>query len=221
MSDSMIMVEKIALFGASGAIGKLVLSEAISQNYKVKCLVRKEGVILGNENIQVVIGDITDEKNVEEMIKDVDIVISTLGPKLDVPRSNKNTPIACSHSLIVKAMEKYQIKRFITIATPSISALEDKKSIAIKIPPFMARILYPNGYREMKSIEKIIKASPLDWTVVRFINPNLKNKNAKYKYSLGDTKFKFSVSRENIATFIIDCINNKSLIRKMPIIYNK
>jgi cyclopropane fatty-acyl-phospholipid synthase-like methyltransferase len=85
-------------------------------------------------------------------------------------------------------MGKLKKTRFITLATPSIRSDDDKKQIATVIPDFIAKLLFPNGYREMKMIEQLIKKSTLDWTVVRIINPNVKHSTNGYGFSLGDTR---------------------------------
>ena len=80
--------------------------------------------------------------------------------------------------------------------------------------------LFPNGYREMKKIEQLIKTSSLDWTVVRIINPNVKHKNTDYCISLGDKPVKMSVSRENVGAFIYRIDSENLYIRQMPIVFN-
>ncbi|EAH1975926.1 oxidoreductase, partial [Listeria monocytogenes] len=85
----------------------------------------------------------------------------------------------------------------------------------------MAKILYPNAYREMKKMEKIIYVSNIDWTVVRFINPNLKTNGNGYDYVFGDKNGKLSISRYNIANFIVEESMQDKFIKRMPIVFNK
>ncbi|HEM0204821.1 TPA: NAD(P)H-binding protein, partial [Listeria monocytogenes] len=83
------------------------------------------------------------------------------------------------------------------------------------------KILYPNAYREMKKMEKIIYVSNIDWTVVRFINPNLKTNGNGYDYVFGDKNGKLSISRYNIANFIVEESMQDKFIKRMPIVFNK
>jgi len=73
----------------------------------------------------------------------------------------------------------------------------------------------------MKKIEGLIKASSLDWTVVRIINPNGKHTGKEYGFSFGDKPVKMAVSRENVGAFIYNVVSDRSFIRKMPIVFNK
>ncbi|EIN4868294.1 NAD(P)H-binding protein, partial [Listeria monocytogenes] len=77
------------------------------------------------------------------------------------------------------------------------------------------------AYREMKKMEKIIYVSNIDWTVVRFINPNLKTNGNGYDYVFGDKNGKLSISRYNIANFIVEESMQDKFIKRMPIVFNK
>lgn len=171
-------------------------------------------------NLIVLVGELSNQHLIEKAIEKADVVISTLGPALDMSREKKGTPIADGHEYIIHAMEKLKKRRFITLATPSIHSEEDRKQLWIILPPIMAKLLYPNGYREMKKIEQIIKSSSLEWTVVRIINPNVKHKNNDYHVSLGDKPVKMSVSRENVGAFIYRVASENLYNKQMPIVFN-
>lgn len=63
--------------------------------------------------------------------------------------------------------------------------------------------------------------SNIDWTVVRFINPNLKTNGNGYDYVFGDKNGKLSISRYNIANFIVEESMQDKFIKRMPIVFNK
>jgi hypothetical protein len=117
-------------------------------------------------------------------------------------------------------MEEYGIKRLITLATPSISAKEDVKQLITVMPSIMPKLFSPTPYAEMKAIEKLIKNSNMDWTVVRIINPNVKTNGNGYSVSFGDTKGKMSVSRYNTAKCLLEAVRRDEWIHKMPIAFN-
>jgi putative NADH-flavin reductase len=212
----------ITIFGASGAIGEILTNIALNNGDRVTAYVRRADSIKHlHENLQIVVGDLSNQPLVEEAISNADVVVSTLGPALDTSRKLKGTPIADGHAVIIKAMKKLNKKRFITLGTPTVHSKEDKKNISTILPGVMAKVLFPNGYQEMKKIEQLIKASSLDWTVVRIINPNVKHKKYEYDISLGDQPAKMSVSRENIAQFMYQVARENLYSNQMPIIFNK
>ncbi len=211
----------ITLFGASGAIGKIVLEQAISDNENtVTAFVRNpDRLKVSIPNLKIVVGELNNQALVQQAIEHADVVISTLGPALS--RKVKGTPVADGHETIIKAMQKLKKKRLITLATPTLRADEDKKQFTTVFPTIMAKLFLPNGYLEMKKMEKLIKESSLDWTVVRIINPNVKYKNQAYEVSFGDRPAKMAVSRENVGKLMYLVAKENLYIKKMPIIFNR
>ena len=113
-------------------------------------------------------------------------------------------------------MEK--VKRFITIATPSVKSTEDKPSLVTKMTTIMAKLFFPSAYKEIVQVGEVVKLSQLDWTIVRFIAPTNKPEIGKVKVTFGDTKISWGISRTDIADFLLAQINDKQYIRSMPII---
>lgn len=216
------MKVKLIVFGANGAIGKHLVQMALENGHSITAFVRRPDVLeMTHPNLQVLVGDITDKATLKQAIEGQDAVVSTLGPALSISRKVESLPISEAHQAIISVMEETAVKRFITLATPTIGSKEDLKQVVTILPSKMAKILYPTGYAEMKAIEKIILESLLDWTVVRIINPNVKTDGNGYAVTFGDTKGKMNVSRKNIAKCMLEAVSKNEWIGKMPIVYNK
>ena len=67
----------------------------------------------------------------------------------------------------------------------------------------------------------LVEKSTLDWTVVRIILPNDKHNGNKYGISIGDSRAKISVSRENVAAFMYEVAIDRLYVKKMPIVFNQ
>lgn len=207
----------ITVFGASGAIGKLFIKKALDKGFKVRAYVRNLSKFnLKNQNLTTIQGELHDFDKVKQAISDVDAVISTLGPPLK--RKYDVFAVLEGHKNIVTAMEMEKVKRFITIATPSVKSTEDKPSLVTKMPTIMARLFFPSAYQEIVQVGEVVKLSQLDWTIVRFIAPNNKPGTGKVKVTFGDTKISWGISRTDIADFLLTQINDKQYVRSMPII---
>jgi len=167
-------------------------------------------------NLVTVQGELHDYDKIKQAISGVEAVISTLGPPLR--RKYDDFSVLSGHKNIIKAMETENIKRFITIATPSVKSLEDKPSLATKMPAFMAVIFFPSAYKEIVQMGEVVKASPLDWTIIRFNAPNNKPLTGKVKITFGDTKIDWGISRADIADFILKQTKDNQYIGSMPII---
>lgn len=212
---------KITIFGANGQIGQLLVKQALDVGYEVTAYTRRANSLqLQHEKLQIVVGDITDREKIKEAITGRDAVLSALGPKMSMKREVKELPIADGHKAIISVMENFGPKRLITLATTAIPAKEDIKQIATVLPAFMPKIFMPSAYAEMKEIDKLLKVTQLDWTVVRIVNPNAKTDGEEYAISFGDTKSKMNVSRYNVAKCMLDAVTKDEWILKMPIVFN-
>ncbi len=212
---------KITIFGASGQIGQLLVEHALDVGYNVIAYTRRPNALtIEHEKLQIVVGSLTDQDKLRGAIVGSDAVLSALGPVLSMKREVSNLPIAEAHKEIISVMEDSDVKRLITLGTPTISAKEDTRQLVTVLPSKMAKLLYPTGYAEMKAIEELIENSKLDWTVVRIINPNVKTNGNGYSVSFGDTKGKMNVSRNNVAKCLLDSMTKVEWIQKMPIVFN-
>ena len=72
--------------------------------------------------------------------------------------------------------------------------------------------------KEMVAIGEMLQKSDLDWTLVRFVAPQNKGSAGRVKVGFGDTKMKFSISREDIGAFMIKMLDSDQYIHSMPII---
>ncbi len=151
-----------------------------------------------------------------EVITGVDTVISTLGPPLK--RKYNNFAVLEGHKNIVKAMRNVQLKRFITIATPSVKSSDDQPSMLTLIPPLMAKVFFPSAYKEIVQLGEIVKNSKLDWIIVRFIAPNNKPQSGQIKLTFGKEKIGWGISRSDIADFLYSQMTDNQYIGLMPII---
>jgi len=212
----------ITVFGANGHIGRRFINFALQNGDVVKAVVRRDGALdITHPNLETIVVDYTDHKQMTNVVAGQAAVVSTLGPSLSMSRKVLGLPITNAHEMILRVMEEQGIKRLITLATPTLKSADDKKSALTVIPSIMAKVLFPTGYAEMKAIETLIHKSKVDWTVVRIINPNVKTDGNGYAISFGDTPGKTNVSRKNVAACMVDALRKDEWIGKMPIVYNK
>ena len=169
-----------------------------------------------HQNLEVIKGELHDYENIKKTISGIDTVISTLGAP--VARNYEGFPVLEGHKNIIRAMKSENVKRFITIATPSVKFDKDVPSLVTKLPTIMAKILLPKAYKEIVEIGKVVSSSDLDWTIVRFIAPKNTPKTGNVKVTFGDKKIKMPISRADIAGFILNELKNNDYIHSMPII---
>lgn len=207
---------KIAVFGATGGIGKHVVNHALKEGYEVKAYVRnKSKYNKVHEKLSIVEGQLHEFNKIIDFVSNVDVVLSALGSSMD--KSYNSFPVLEGHINILKAMELKGLRRFMTIGTPSLTFKADQKSLYTQLAPKIGKKMFPNAIRELVSIGHVIKQSTLDWTVVRYMMP-VDEDTGEIKVGFGKEKLKWKISRENIAKFMVNEVKENKYIQSMPII---
>ena len=81
-------MKRIALFGASGQTGQRFLEKALEANYELVALVRNpDKITQAHSNLRLIKGDVLNESDVAEVVKQCDIVVSLFGQVKDSPKS--------------------------------------------------------------------------------------------------------------------------------------
>ena len=68
----------------------------------------------------------------------------------------------------------------------------------------MASIFLPKAKKILIEVDKLVRDSNLDWTIVRFMAPKNSPFAKKVKVGFGDVKMNFKISREDIAYFMVN-----------------
>lgn len=210
---------KIAVFGATGGIGKFVVKHALENGYEVNAYVRNaDKVKIENKNLNIFVGQVSEYNKIKEVINGCDAVIIALGISMKWGYEDIDAIIA--HENIIKAMKETNVMRLIDWSTPSISFKEDKASFTTIVPGIMASLFLPKAKKVLKEVNNIVIDSNLDWTIVRFMAPKDSPFTNKIKVGFGDIKMNFNISREDIAYFMVSQIKDNKYLHSMPIIGN-
>lgn len=208
---------KVAIFGAAGGIGHHAVQHSLDKGYEVVAYVRSsEKLVVENDNLQVVEGELHEYEKINQALKGCDAVIYTVG--LPLKYSYPEMFSLAGHQTVIKAMKENNIRRFIDWSTPSISSDRDVKSFITVVPGFMASILFKKAKKELILIANLIKESDLDWTIVRFMAPKNTEFTGQVKAGFGDVKMSFNISRADIAYFMVNQLSDDQYINAMPII---
>jgi putative NADH-flavin reductase len=209
------MQMKVLIFGATGGIGKWVVKHAKEKGYSVSVYVRDAGK-MNDSLLHVIEGELNDYGKMRDAVKGQDAVIWTVG----IPMKRKYNSMAAleGHKNLLRAMKESGVNRLIDWGTPSIHSDEDVKSFITVIPGIAAYFLFKQAKEEMVAIGELLKSSDLDWTMVRFMAPKDSTFIGKVKVGFGDIKMNFNISREDIANFMVDQVEDKTYMKSMPII---
>lgn len=209
----------ITVFGGTGTTGLLVIDKALQRGHTVTAYARTPTKIqIQHKNLRIVKGELVKSDKIEEAVKGADAVISILGPT----QHTKGLVIAEGIKNILEVMKKTGVRRLIAIATPSFKDRNDKFQFGFSFGAFMVKTLLRDSYDNIVLTGKYITESNLDWTIVRI--PMLSNKTATGNINVGylgdGTISLFSLSRADLADFLLQQLNNPKYIHKAPAISN-
>jgi len=195
---------KLFVIGATGRTGQEVVQQALARGHQVTAFVRSpEGVGVRNERLTVIKGDATDEEQLFNAMQNHDAVISTLGPR---EVFKPGSLLHDSALATTRVMKRTGIKRLVVL-----SAAAHFPGIPNRIASFIMR----NHMRDSLTMEEVVQASGLDWTIAR--PPRLTQHDyATYRSREGAApKMGFSLSRKAVAAFMLDAIERQKHFHKI------
>lgn len=208
---------KVIIFGAAGGIGKYAVKHALVKGYQVTAYLRdKSKLHISDKKLRIVEGEISDYASVLNALEDQDAVIWCVG--IPLKRKYEKMQSLEGHQILVRAMKEAGVKRVVDWGTPSVPFEKDKKSFITVVPGIMAGIALTMAKKEMVEIGKLVQASGLDWTLVRFIAPKDTPYTGSVKAGFGDVKMSFDISREDIGWFMVEQVESSQYLHSMPII---
>jgi putative NADH-flavin reductase len=208
---------KIAIIGGTGKVGRRIATKALENGYQVRMLVRdpKKSIIRDNR-IEIVEGNVLNLKDIQKTLKGCQVVINTFGQSL------KGKQIYSSVTeTIIEIMAKLQIERYIGVTGGSLTIDGDKKKLINKVGARIFEIIFSNMMKDKKQEWHFLSKNNFieKWTLVRL--PFIVDQEGigHLKEDLKDmpgTK----ITNGDIATFIINQINDLKYVQKAPFISN-
>lgn len=161
----------IAVFGANGPTGRLVVADALAAGHSVTAVTRHPDVFpLTHDNLRVFAADVLDADSVDRAVAGQAAVLSSLG----VPFGRKPISVySVGVANIVRAMHRHSVRRLAVVsssAVPPESRMRDTGGglfFEHVLKPVIENTLGRTLYADMLRMETLVKASDLDWTIIR------------------------------------------------------
>lgn len=149
---------KIAMFGATGRVGKEALKRALADGHEVIALARTPESLESNQLLTVIKGDIRDEAAVIRTIAGADIVFSAIG-------TDKTTTLTDAIPYMIKAMQGNNISRIVTIGTAGILQSRNKPEL-LRYEAGDANRRLTFAAEEHHKLYLSLEQSQLAWTII-------------------------------------------------------
>ena len=206
---------KIAIIGASRGIGKALLETVLAEDHDVTVLARyPEKIEKTHPRLRIVAGDVLNSGDVENLAKDQDVICSCIGSPITFKPVELFSKAAKN---ITAAVQKNPGQRYITVTGIGAGDTEGHGGFLYDkiFKPLLLKTIYEDKNRE----EAIVKASGIDWLIVRPAGLTNGKHTGKYRVIndlTGVTARR--ISRLDVADFILSQIKEPTQFGKTPLI---
>jgi putative NADH-flavin reductase len=202
---------KILILGATGGTGIEIVRQALELGHDVTTLVRSPER-LGDlrEKVGVEKGSPLDLDALANALYGKDAVLSAFGPRIPIDKGDEHLLRSFAHTL-VHAMKIAGVRRVIVES----AAFLFKDAV---IPPayVVGRLLFPKVVHDQADMERIVRGSDLDWTIMR--PPRLTDSamTGRVRIRYGHLpRFGFSIPRADVAFSFLKLLETPKSVRQI------
>ncbi len=210
---------RVLIIGASKGIGLETTRQALEAGHRVRALSRSAAASgLSNPNLEKIRGDALVSRDIAAALDGMDVVIQALGVSSLGDLFWPVSLFSDATRILVGAMEGQAVKRLISVT--GFGAGDSRASIScLQRLPFL--MVFGRAYADKSLQEQLIKDSSLDWTIAR---PGvLTNGRRTGRYRILDEPSAWRngvISRADVADFLIRQIEDRTCLRKAPVLVN-
>lgn len=204
---------RIALFGGSGRVGSLVLARALAAGHEVRAFARDNGRLPILKGLTVVEGALDDREAVAETLKGTEVVLCCLAAG--------NGTLALFDDAAIPLMQKQGPRRIISMVGAAVYMRGDPAASTLHLMTGMMRLVPGGLLADAEAHAADLVESGLDWTLVRSANHSSRPPHGRiiarpgYAMRLGA-----SISRADLAQFMLDIAVDGRFVREAPMVEN-
>jgi uncharacterized protein YbjT (DUF2867 family) len=203
----------VAVLGATGRTGRLVVAELVRRGVPARILVRDGAVAGFGPDVQVVIGQARDPRSLQQLVSGADGVVSALGP-----RKGDRTLHSDVAPLLVAAMRAAGVARFVGISGAGMDVPGDAKSPRDRLISATMRRFAGSAVQDKAGEYVVWAASGLDWTLVR--PPRLTDApgGSRVEHAAHTSPRGTAIGRADLAAFVVDCVQQRAHVGEAPLV---
>jgi putative NADH-flavin reductase len=206
-------MKQITVFGATGRSGQIMTRLLLDKGYEVKVLVRDPSKLkIESHHLLIVQGSVQQKELIHKAIEGSEAVVSLLG------HVKGSMPFFQTEAMknIIGVMTQENISRLVVLTGSGVEVSGDIKTFGNKMLTAIIKTVASNRFNDGEGQSKVIRASSLDYTIVRA--PLLTMEKPKGIFKTGHLKLGFfsRISRYDVANFILNCIEKQYFIKEAP-----
>lgn len=204
---------KLLIVGSTGGTGLELVEQALEAEHTVTAFARRPAAVqIKHANLKIHQGDILDPSAVEAAVRGQDAVLSALG----VRQLGRNTVLSDGTRNLIRAMETLGVKRLIVESSLGVS--DSRGQLGPMHNWFVLPVLLRNIFADKEIQESLIRASRLDWVLVRPAILTNGPRTGRYKagFAPDNQPIKRKISRADTAEFMLKQLRDDTYLHKTP-----
>lgn len=199
---------RITVFGATGGIGREVVSQALTGGRHVTAVVRDPArlSVPASGNLTVVTADVTDPAAIAPALDGADAAVSALGPR----RGDSRTICADGARAILGAMARTGLRRLVAVSASGLFREAGEPPVTRYLVKPLLQAVLRDVKADVHHMEDLITGSAADWTLMR---PTMLTNRplGAYRTAL-DRYVSPQAGRANVANAVLRAIDDPSTI---------
>jgi uncharacterized protein YbjT (DUF2867 family) len=204
---------KILVLGATGGTGRLIVSDAVAKGNSVVALVRSaaRADLPGAELIE---GDATNEITLGRAMDGCDAVVCTLGTGMGFRKVSLLTEATRA---LVPAMTRHGVRRLLCVSALGVG--DSRGHGGFVFDRLFQPLLLSQAYKDKNRQEAAIRASSLDWVIVRpgMLTDDPAQGSVRAVIDLAGINGG-KIARADVAQFVVDQLTTDTWLRRTPVL---
>ena len=205
---------KVLVLGATGGSGRLIVRDALAKGHSVAALVRSKARALDLPGADLIEGDARDEGTLTRALDGCDAVISALGTGMGF---RKVDLLAVATRALVTAMTRNGVRRLVCISALGVGDSHGHGGFVFD--RLFQPLLLSHAYKDKDGQEAAIRASSLDWVVVRpaRLTDDPARGSVRTVTDLAAVKGG-EIARADVARFVVEQLTTDTWLRRTPVL---
>jgi uncharacterized protein YbjT (DUF2867 family) len=206
---------KVLVLGATGGTGRLIVHDALEKGHSVVALVRSKARAHDFPGADLIEGDACDEGALMRALKGCDAVVSSLGTGVS-PFSEVSVLTEATRALL-PAMARSGVRRLICISALGVG--DSRGHGGFVFDRLFQPLLLRHAYKDKGRQEAAIRASSLDWVIVRpamLTNDPARGSVRAIVDLAGVNGGK--VARADVAQFVVEQLAKDTWLKQTPVL---
>ena len=158
---------RIVVFGAAGSTGRVLVEQALAAGHQVVAAARRPERVQPRAGLTVIQADVGDADAVSTAVAGSDAVISVVG---GTPSRKSVSVYSTAAGSIIGAMHEHGVKRLLVVSSVILEpGWRPSNAFFFNnvLDPLVNRVMARTTHDDMRRMERLVRDSGLDWTIVR------------------------------------------------------